>query len=110
MNIKSIKHHTAFALAALAIIGTTACNERKFHVDGTIENAADSTLYFENMSLNGPVKVDSVKLSADGSFSFDGKAPSAPEFYRLRIAGQIINIAIDSTETVNVKAQYPSMA
>ena len=48
--------------------------------------------------------------SADGSFSFDGKAPSAPEFYRLRIAGQIINIAIDSTETVNVKAQYPSMA
>ena len=110
MNIKSIKHHTALALAALAIIGTTACNERKFHVDGTIENAADSTLYFENMSLNGPVKVDSVKLSADGSFSFDGKAPSAPEFYRLRIAGQIINIAIDSTETVNVKAQYPSMA
>lgn len=62
------------------------------------------------MSLNGPVKVDSVKLSADGSFSFDGKAPSAPEFYRLRIAGQIINIAIDSTETVNVKAQYPGMA
>lgn len=110
MNIKSIKHHTALALAALAIIVTTACNERKFHVDGTIENAADSTLYFENMSLNGPVKVDSVKLSADGSFSFDGKAPSAPEFYRLRIAGQIINIAIDSTETVNVKAQYPSMA
>lgn len=45
MNIKSIKHHTALALAALAIIGTTACNERKFHVDGTIENAADSTLY-----------------------------------------------------------------
>lgn len=110
MNIKSIKHHTALALAALAIIGTTSCNERKFHVDGTIENAADSTLYFENMSLNGPVKVDSVKLSADGSFSFDGKAPSAPEFYRLRIAGQILNIAIDSTETVNVKAQYPSMA
>ena len=110
MNIKSIKHQVALVVAALAIIGTTACTERKFHVDGTIENAADSTLYFENMSLNGPVKVDSVKLSADGSFSFDGKAPSAPEFYRLRIAGQIINIAIDSTETVNVKAQYPGMA
>ena len=110
MNIKSIKHQVALVVAALAIIGTTACNERKFHVDGTIENAADSTLYFENMSLNGPVKVDSVKLSADGSFSFDGKAPSAPEFYRLRIAGQIINIAIDSTETVNIKAQYPGMA
>ncbi len=110
MNIRIIKKHFAFALAALAMVGTTACNERKFHVDGAIENAADSTLYFENMSLNGPVKVDSVKLSADGSFAFDGKAPTAPEFYRLRIAGQIINIAIDSTETVSVKAKYPAMA
>ena len=110
MNIKSIKKHFALVLAALAIICASSCNERKFHVDGTIENAADSTLYFENMSLNGPVKLDSVKLSADGSFSFDGAAPSAPDFYRLRIAGQIINIAIDSTETVNVKATYPTMA
>ncbi len=110
MNIKSIKKAFAMALAALAIVGMSSCNERKFHVDGTIENAADSTLYFENMSLNGPVKVDSVKLSADGSFSFDGAAPTAPDFYRLRIAGQIINIAIDSTETINVKAAYPSMA
>ena len=98
------------ALAALAIVGMTSCNERKFHVDGTIGNAADSTLYFEHMSLGGPVAVDSVKLSADGSFSFDGTAPSAPDFYRLRIAGQIINIAIDSTETISVKSTYPSMA
>lgn len=98
------------AIAVMAIACVSSCNEHKFHVDGTIGNAADSTLYFENMSLNGPVKVDSVKLSADGSFSFDGAAPSAPEFYRLRIAGQIINIAIDSTETVNVKETYPSMA
>ena len=110
MNIKSITKHLSLALAALAMIGMTSCNERKFHVSGSIENAADSTLYFENMSLNGPVTVDSVKLSADGSFAFDGDAPSAPDFYRLRIAGQIINIAIDSTETVNVKAAYPSMA
>ncbi len=97
-------------LAVLSIICASSCNERKFHVSGTIENAADSTLYFENMSLNGPVKVDSVKLSADGSFSFDGNAPTAPDFYRLRIAGQIINIAIDSTEAISVKATYPSMA
>ena len=98
------------ALAALAMIGMTSCNERKFHVEGTITGAADSTLYFENMSLDGAVVVDSVKLSADGAFSFDGKAPTAPEFYRLRIAGQFVNIAIDSTETVSIKAAYPGMA
>jgi Peroxiredoxin len=62
------------------------------------------------MSLNGPVVLDSVKLDKDGSFSFDGKAPKAPEFYRLRIAGQIINVSIDSTETVSINGAYPTMA
>lgn len=102
---------TNLALVALllSLLGLTACNERKFHVEGTISGAEDSTLYFENMSLDGPVAIDSVKLSADGTFSFGGNAPKAPEFYRLRIAGQIVNIAIDSTETVNVKASYAEM-
>ena len=105
-----MRKNLARALAALAMVGMTSCNERKFHVDGTITGAADSTLYFENMSLDGAVVVDSVKLSADGTFSFDGKAPTAPEFYRLRIAGQFVNIAIDSTETVSIKAAYPGMS
>ena len=100
----------ALAVAALTMLGFASCNESKFHVSGNIENAADSILYFENMSLNGVETIDSVKLSADGTFSFDGKAATAPEFYRLRIAGQIINVAVDSTETITIKAQYPTMA
>lgn len=110
MKIKPFNSLFAITLAVVAVLGMASCNEKKFHVNGTIGNAADSTLYFENMSLNGPVVIDSVKLSADGTFDFDDKAPTAPEFYRLRIAGQIINIAIDSTETVSVKAEYPGMA
>ena len=110
MKIKPFNSLFAIALAVVAVLGMASCNEKKFHVNGTIGNAADSTLYFENMSLNGPVVVDSVKLSADGTFAFDDKAPTAPEFYRLRIAGQIINIAIDSTETISIKAEYPGMA
>lgn len=97
-------------LAVAAMAGVTSCNEKKFHIDGTITGAADSTLYFENMGLDGAVKIDSAKLSEDGTFAFEGTAPTAPEFYRLRIAGQFINIAIDSTETINIKAQYPQMA
>ena len=110
MKIKPFNSLFAIALAVVAVLGMASCNEKKFHVNGTIGNAADSTLYFENMSLNGPVVIDSVKLSADGTFAFDDKAPTAPEFYRLRIAGQIINMAIDSTETVSIKAEYPGMA
>lgn len=98
------------AYALLVVTAMAACSEKKFHVTGKIAQAKDSVLYFENMSLDGPQIVDSVKLDGDGGFSFDGVAPDAPEFYRLRIAGQIINVAIDSTETVNVNAAYPSMA
>ena len=100
-----------FALAAVAaaMTGVTSCTEKKFHVEGNIADAKDSTLYLENMSLNGPVAIDSVKLGDDGAFSFGERTAEAPEFYRLRIAGQIVNLAIDSTETVRVKASYPTM-
>lgn len=98
------------AVVVMAAFAFTACSEKKFHVEGSIDNAKDSLLYFENISLEGPVVIDSVKLDADGKFDFSDKCPEAPEFYRLRIAGQIINISIDSTETVSVKAKMPEMA
>lgn len=110
MNTRLFHKVITLALAVAAMAGVTSCNEKKFHIDGTITGAADSTLYFENMGLDGAVKIDSAKLSEDGTFAFEGTAPTAPEFYRLRIAGQFINIAIDSTETINIKAQYPQMA
>lgn len=91
-------------------VGLASCDNKKFRVDGTITDAKDSVLYFENMSLDGPVAIDSVKLGDDGAFSFNEKSPEAPEFYRLRIAGQIINLSVDSTETITVKAAYPTMA
>lgn len=94
----------------MAALFLASCTEKKFHLSGNIDNANDSLLYFENMSLNGPVTVDSVKLGKDGSFSFDEKAPENPEFYRLRIANQIINIAVDSTENITIKASYPTMS
>ena len=110
MNIKLLTKSAVMAALAFVAMGVTSCDQRKFRVEGTITDAKDSTLYFENMSLNGAVAIDSVKLGDDGAFSFDCKSVDAPEFYRLRIAGQIINIAIDSTETVGIKASYPTMA
>ena len=95
---------------SVAVLALTACNENKFHIEGNISNAKDSVLYFENIGLAGPEKLDSVKLDDDGSFSFSGQQPEAPEFYRLRIENQIINVSIDSTETVSIKGAYPTMA
>ena len=107
MKISRLFSVGAIMMAALFL---ASCTEKKFHLSGNIDNANDSLLYFENMSLNGPVTVDSVKLGKDGSFSFNEKAPENPEFYRLRIANQIINIAVDSTENITIKASYPTMS
>ena len=109
MKISRIYSAAVIMVAALAL---TSCNNKKFHINGNITEAQDSMLYLENLSLNGPVKIDSVKLGEDGSFAFEENAMDSitPEFYRLRIANQSINLSIDSTETVNVKAAYPQMS
>ena len=109
MKISRIYSVAAIMVAALAF---TSCNNKKFHINGNITEAKDSMLYLENISLNGPVKIDSVKLGEDGSFAFEENALDSvtPEFYRLRIANQSINLSIDSTETINVKAAYPQMS
>ena len=109
MKISKIYSAAAIMVAALAF---TSCNNKKFHINGNITEATDSMLYLENLSLNGPVKIDSVKLGEDGAFAFDENAMDSitPEFYRLRIANQSINLSIDSTETVKVKASYPQMS
>lgn len=109
MKISRIYSAAVIMVAALAL---TSCNNKKIHINGNITEAQDSMLYLENLSLNGPVKIDSVKLGEDGSFAFEENAMDSitPEFYRLRIANQSINLSIDSTETVNVKAAYPQMS
>jgi peroxiredoxin len=105
-----MKHILRAATLTIAAMTIASCNNKKFSVEGQISNAADSVVYLENVGLEDISVIDSVKLDADGSFSFDGEAPAAPEFYRLRIADQIINVSIDSTETVQIKAEYPGMA
>ena len=98
------------AAGAVLAMAMSSCQQNKFTVEGTIEGAPDSVLYFYNMSLSGAQLLDSAKLDAQGAFSFRGEAPQAPEFYVLRIADQIINVSIDSTETVAIKAQWPNMS
>ncbi|MCH5303179.1 MAG: AhpC/TSA family protein [Prevotella sp.] len=106
----SVKKLFAAAVVGVAVAGMTACGGKKFNVVGSVEGADGQVVYFENIGLTGVDILDSAKLGKDGQFAFSGEATEAPEFYRLRISDQIINLSIDSTETVSVKAQWPGMA
>ena len=110
MNNKKLSGLFYTVVLGVAVLSLGSCSEKKFNINGTITQAKDSVLYLENMSLNGPKAVDSVKLDENGNFEFKQKAPDAPEFYRLRIANQMVNLAVDSTESITVKAAYPTMS
>lgn len=109
-NKKIMKNYCKI-LSLLAVLAIVGCQGEKFHVNGHITEAADTTLYLEHITLADGVQViDSVRLTQDGSFSLSGKQMPSPEFYRLRIGGQCINLAIDSTETVSVEASLKNMS
>lgn len=83
----------------------------QFHVEGHIRGAKDTTLYFEALALNGVEILDSVRLSDEGEFRFAySDTTRCPEFYRLRIGDQVINLCVDSTETIGIEATWPHMA
>ena len=95
-----------------ALVLLSACRqEKKFCIEGNISGADSCVLYLEHLTLGeGAVKIDSVRLKEDGAFHFEKEGVESPEFYRLRIGGQGINLAIDSTECVKVKADLKDMS
>lgn len=98
------------AMATLTMLAT-ACKDKgeQFEINGRIAEADGKTLYFEAVTLNGIEALDSTRLDEDGQFCFQGTRPFNPEFYRLRIDRQIVNLSVDSTETIHVEAELPDM-
>ena len=101
---------TLFILFALVLL--CACKqEKKFCIEGDISGADSLMLYLEHLTLGeGAVAIDSVRLKGDGAFRFEKTAATSPEFYRLRIGGGGINLVVDSTETVRVKADMKDLS
>lgn len=99
---------------ALALLGifTVACQPQvdRFTLNGQIVEADGKTLYLDHLALDRVEVIDSVKLDAEGEFKFNPVAPDGCfDFYRLRIDNKVVNLVIDSTETVTVKASLPVM-
>ena len=101
---------TLFILFALVLL--CACKqEKKFCIEGDISGADSLMLYLEHLTLGeGAVAIDSVRLKGDGAFRFEKTAATSPEFYRLRIGGGGINLVVDSTETVRIKADMKDLS
>ena len=99
------------AILILTIL-TVACQPKvdRFTLNGQIAQADGKTLYLEHLALDKVQVIDSVRLDAEGKFSFN---PASPEdcfdFYRLRVDNKVVNLCVDSTEVITVTASLPIM-
>ena len=95
----------------LCMFFLSACNNSSdFTVKGVVAGADGQLKYLENVGISNVVTLDSIKLAPGGKFKFTEKRPEYPDFYRLRLNNQLINFAVDSTETISFVADAGTFA
>ena len=95
----------------LCMFFLSACNNSSdFTVKGVVAGADGQLMYLENVGISNVVTLDSIKLAPGGKFKFTEKRPEYPDFYRLRLNNQLINFAVDSTETISFVADGGTFA
>ena len=95
----------------LCMFFLSACNNSSdFTVKGVVAGADGQLMYVENVGISNVVTLDSIKLAPGGKFKFTEKRPEYPDFYRLRLNNQLINFAVDSTETISFVADAGTFA
>lgn len=95
----------------LCMFFLSACNNSSdFTVKGVVVGADGQLMYLENVGISNVVTLDSIKLAPGGKFKFTEKRPEYPDFYRLRLNNQLINFAVDSTETISFVADAGTFA
>ena len=95
----------------LCMFFLSACNySSDFTVKGVVAGADGQLMYLENVGISNVVTLDSIKLAPGGKFKFTEKRPEYPDFYRLRLNNQLINFAVESTETISFVADAGTFA
>lgn len=98
-------------LVVLVLLLATSCkNEPHFVVEGIVSGAHGDTLYLEKRGLTKITVLDSAIIAEDGSFKIKGLAEEYPELYLLRLKNQVINLSVDSVETIRVESTKEGFA
>lgn len=107
MLMKTVKIY----ILSLAAMLMASCGGNQFKVSGKIDGASDTTKLVLEVSNNGMWLIaDSVKASADGSFSVSLPAPQHADIYRLRYKTKSIYFPIDSIDNVVVNSKLETFS
>ena len=82
------------------------CNKNEYlKIQGTIPDAEGKYLILENIEINTPIVLDSIKIKKSGHFEF--KVPvKEPDFYQIRLSKEnFISLLAEPGEKINLKFQ-----
>ena len=106
-----IKGFTCVCCITLSALFCACSSPDNYTIKGDIQNAEGQMVYLDEIGFSQTPHTDSVKLKKNGCFAFTGSNKSKePKFFRIRYAGNSLTIPIDSTETVNIKANGDTLA
>ena len=105
--MKKLSNILLFA-SLLCAVGCTKAPQAT--IEGHITEATDKMLYLDYIGVERSVVTDSVRLDESGAFRFRVSQPECFDFYRLRIEHEVLYLSIDSTETLTLKANLPTMS
>ncbi len=103
MNKKSL-----FYLFAIMIL--TGCKNNTFLISGTLTNPVNGEyIFLDQLKSNELTTVDSVKVSADGKFSFKGEIKN-PAFYLVKFNdNNFLTLLVDPGDKIILDAKHDSL-
>ena len=99
-------------LILISFLFVYSCSsEKDFTIEGTVKDGEGKRIYLEHIGMNRLTTIDSVQVDKNQHFRFKGKnLTGSPDFYRIRLKNQFINVVIDSTETIQIQADTLNFA
>ncbi|WP_075603392.1 TlpA disulfide reductase family protein [Saccharicrinis aurantiacus] len=84
-------------------------NNNTFVIEGKITDAANKTIYLEELNLDGTSTVDSIEINKKGQFKFSLPRLEYPSFFLLKLDDKnFITLLGDTTENIGIEAEMDS--
>jgi len=78
-------------------------------IEGKITDAANKTIYLEELNLDGTSTVDSIEINKKGQFKFSLPRLEYPSFFLLKLDDKnFITLLGDTTENIGIEAEMDS--
>lgn len=103
-------NRTIIILAIFVAIFFSACDKNSFTIRGTLENGANKTIYLEELTPEGTLFIDSIKLDNQGHFKYSYKMPYQSLYNLHTTADNYIILLPDYGEKIDITGDYRNLS